>query len=384
MMNDLETLREAWGQPEPPVAEVRHAARMALLERASGGSAVSASGSTSALAPASLGDVRGPAGLLSRAAVDRRLTPARVARRKWAVRALAVAAVAVVVTAGLTAVQLYDGPTPAAHAQVVLARAADAAQARSFGEPRPDQWIYTETRTWFHKAHDGETVTARTPLESEAETAWRRADGELVAHDRDGKLEIHNLGGNTPKDYATIAALPTDPEALLALFRERTARREAVVERIRERFAGHEAAPNPVSGDEFMFGLLRTLLSDNLVPPEVEATVFRAIALLPGVTVNEAATDPEGRPALAVSLEARGWLRSELFLDPETFAYRGTRETAVRDHTLHNGFFVWRGGESAFSPSPSPTGGRLIEAGAVYRQSTRTAIAVVDEPGQRP
>ncbi|MGR6918030.1 CU044_5270 family protein [[Actinomadura] parvosata] len=320
--------------------------------------------------------------MLSRAAVDRRLTPARAIRRRWAVRALAVAAAAVVAMAGLTAVQLHDGPIPAAHAQVILARAADAAQARPFEEPRPDQWIYTETRAWFHKALDGETVTARTPLVSEAETAWRRADGELIAHDRDGKLEIHNLGGNTPKDYVTIASLPTDPEALLALFRESTVRREAVVERIRERFAGREAAPDPVSGDVFIFGLLRTLLSDNLVPPEVEATVFRAMALLPGVTVNEAATDPEGRPALAVSLEARGWLRSELFLDPETFAYRGARETAVRDHTLHNGVFGGRGGESA--PSPIPTGNWVIEAGAVYRQFTRTAIAVVDEPGQRP
>jgi hypothetical protein len=223
-----------------------------------------------------------------------------------------------------------------------LERAATAAEKRPFTAPRDDQWIYTEDR-----------------LGEQRRRTWRRADGNgfAVIDDR-GRLHVEDTtpakGRGRPvvgplASYKSIAALPTDPDALL-----RWAYREA---------RNVTGAGLTEHGD--VYAIFRGILGDNILPPKLEAGIFRAIQRLPGVTQRR--IEFAGRPAFAIAL-TENWLRQELMLDAETFAYLGQRSTTVRDVTL----------------SPEKAGnatGRVRKGHTVITERVRTAI--VDAPGRR-
>ncbi|MEU1726826.1 CU044_5270 family protein [Nonomuraea sp. NPDC005692] len=329
-MNDLERLREDWARPAPPAPDVQAAARAALLARA--------------------GRPR--------------------SKRGWAIRALAVAAAAVTITTGVSVVQ-GERTLPAANAQVVLTRIAAAVQEKEFVPPRGDQWIYTENRDvgWDKGIDQGERLTPRTPLPETLEPFWTRADGKRVGYLVNGKLQTSDPGEREPENtYALLASLPTDPDALLAKYRELYQRQVP-------------------AGDEWIFLRFAVTLSQNLVSPEHEAAIFQAIAKLPGVTVDETATDTEGRPALSVSQVAEGWRKVEILLDPVTYAYRARRETAIVDHEERypkpNGVLMFTFKDGKQVPVP-PHLEWSIEKGTTWSISTRVAIGVVDRAGERP
>ncbi|MEV6151258.1 CU044_5270 family protein [Nonomuraea sp. NPDC052129] len=333
-MNDLETLREAWDRPDPPSPAAQSAARAALMTRAA------------------------------------RPRP----KRRWAMRALAVAASAVVIATGATVFQSVGGrggqPTlPAANAQVVLARVAATVQKKDFTPPRDDQWIYTEMRTRSHeKGLMDKRLTPRTPLTSTIKEFWTRADGKRVGYMTGGKLMTTNPGERTPENtYSMVAALPTDPDKLLAEFRK--------IHSVR---GGDQ--------DDWIFLRFAVTLGQNVPPPAQEAAIFKAMAKLPGVKVNESAVDNEGRAALSVSRVSDGWLNREVLLDPSTYAFRGRRETAVADHEERNP----RPGEKVFTVKDGksvPVPSRVlwsVEKGTVWLAFTRTVVGVVDRAGQKP
>ncbi|MEV0147926.1 MULTISPECIES: CU044_5270 family protein [unclassified Nonomuraea] len=329
-MNDMETLREAWGRPEPPSSAARSAARAALLARAAG--------------------------------------PRPRPRPRWAARALAVAASAVVIATGVTVIQAVGSgePTlPAANAQVVLTRIAATVQKKDFTPPRDDQWVYSEARiqSSYKEGIKAGQFTPRTPLTSWVDEFWIRADGKRVASKVDGKLVTSDPGGRTLENtYAMVAALPTDPDELLARFRKVPAMK-----------GGDQ--------DQWIFERFGVTLSQNIVPPAQEAAIFQAMAELPGVTVNESAVDVEGRAALSVSRVADGWRNVEILLDPQTYAYRGRRESAVTDHEERIEQVSFKNGTAV------PKSSRVewtIEKGTLWRTVTRTAVGVVDQAGQKP
>ncbi|MEU7898172.1 hypothetical protein AB0B45_35590 [Nonomuraea sp. NPDC049152] len=185
----------------------------------------------------------------------------------------------------------------------------------------------------------------------------------------DGELQTSNPGERTPENtYALLASLPTDPDALLATYRE----------------LYQDAGP---IDDEWIFLRFAVTLSQNLVAPEHEAAIFRAIAKLPGVTVDETAIDTEGRPALSVSQVAEGRRKVEILLDPVTYAYRARRETAITDHEERypkpNGVQMFTMKDGKQVPVP-PHLEWSIEKGTTWSISTRVAIGVVDQAGERP
>ncbi|WP_433512648.1 CU044_5270 family protein [Nonomuraea sp. CA-143628] len=334
-MNDLETLREVWDRPKPPSPATQSAARAALMARAA------------------------------------RPRP----KRRWAMRALAVAASAVVIATGATVFQSVGGggggepALPAANAQVVLTRIAATVQKKDFTPPRDDQWIYTEMRLRSHdKDIRGKRLTPRTPLTSKIREFWTRADGKRVGYMVRGKLMTTNPGERTPENtYSMVAALPTDPDRLLAKFRKIHAVR-----------GGDQ--------DDWIFLRLGVTLSQNIPPPAQEAAIFKAMAKIPGVTVNESAVDDEGRPALSVSRVSEKWLNREILLDPSTYAFRGRRETAVADHEERYPQpgvkrFTIKDGKSVPAPSRVEWS---IEKGTVWQVYTRTVVGVVDRAGQKP
>lgn len=241
-----------------------------------------------------------------------------------------------------------DGPasTRATETRQVLNVAATSALKQPFTAPRPGQWVYTETR--YERAAvpgRGQAAAPGTPLKTQVDRQWVRADGKRMAVYDHGELVTSATGGGTPPiDYATAAALPADADRMLAWAREEGA-----------------------SGDrnEGPFQLLGSLLLNNgALPPAQTAAAYRAMARIPGVTVDRTAEDGTGHKAVSVSFVIEGWAKDEILLDPSTYAYRGHRTTIVQDHTM-------------------PDGGRFLK-GTVESQSVRLAAGVVDRPGQRP
>jgi hypothetical protein len=310
-MDDLKTLHDAWAPPAPPTDPGRARARATLVARA-----------------------RAPR------------------RRPLRLRPAAVAALAAVIGIGFVAAENLGGPgsdpsVPAASA-AVLEQAAAAAEARSVTPPRNDQWIYVKER---FKGSGGSR-----PQTTEG---WRRADGRAVAFiDERGELTVERFGrpGKRPgfpapfDNPAAVAALPADPDALL-------------------RWA-YEQARNVTGagltehGD--VYAILNGILRDQILRPQLEAAIFRAMKQVPGVTVET--VEVLGRPALALA-QTEDWLREELLLDPETYAYLGERSTVVRDATISP--------EKAGNATGAVTKGSQVVATLVVKD-------VVDRPGQRP
>jgi hypothetical protein len=331
-MDDIEMLREARPRRTPSEAGYS-AARAALLER-----------------------IAGPAPEPERGRRFRSPRPG--------VRLAAVGAVAVTIAAGVTVVQSMgaDGngrPRPVvpglpggrvADARVVLAAAADLAQNRPFTPPSAGQWTYTETEyRESGKPGPGVVHTAKTPLKTRIDRTWTRADGLRVAFYDKGKLVISPTGGPgvmPPSDYASLAALPRDPDALLA-------------------WAYKQKAPPKSGNPQVVFSLFCSILGYNVLPPALEAAIYRALAKVPGVTLVKNGVDLQGRPALSVGYVIEGWVRQEILLDPRTYVFRGLRSIVIKDHSF------------------APQGGTL-KKGAIDVLATRIAAGIVDRPGQRP
>ena len=302
-MNDLQTLHEVFDPPATPSPAARAEARTALLARA------------------------------------RR----RPRRRRALVAAVAAAGVAVaVVLINLGG----SGPdVPVASAEV-LERAAAAAEDKPFTPPRAHQWIYFEDR-W--QDPDGKVTTNRT---------WRRADGQgWASFDENGKLhvEISELPkirrrGPLMGGYKELAALPTDPHALL-------------------RWA-YDVAKNVTGagvtehGD--VYAIFNGILRGNVLPPDLEAAIFRALKQVPGVELST--VDVLGRPAYSLG-QTEDWLHEELLIDPESYTYLGERSTITKNTRIDP---LKAGNET----------GEIRKGDKVA--SKRIETAIVDEPGERP
>jgi hypothetical protein len=305
----------------------------------------------------------------------------RRARHGRAVAAAGLALVAVLGAAVLVARQQPRDRAPAAptaSAAELADQAATAAAAQPVPTPRPHQWVYTKelrvesggAKPWTHEH-------------------WVRVDGEKfvrptsdrrAARPRDVRRERMQLlpipQGCPPGQPARIrpavglgryfpdpAAVPTDPDGLLA----------AVYRLVEDPACAPIAVGDTVQDRAFMLidGLLQGVL-----PAEVRAALYRALATIPEVTVVQAATDAAGRRGVALARAAAiegagssGWLRLEIILDRDTYRYLGARTVVTRDHLIPNG-----GG---------PRGTRFGK-GQVLVSRAQLALAVVDAPCQRP
>jgi hypothetical protein len=329
-VNDLTALRRAWEPPAAPSHEAERAARAALLAHVAG-------------------DV-----------TRRRRTPPALVRRtlrlpRVGMRRASLAGVGVLLALAGVGVQNLGGTDGGGErgvlgvssaAAAVLKHAAAATERQPFTAPRDDQWIYTEDEL---VDADGATGTR---------TEWRRADGGGIATlDERGALVVHETPEARPgrkaapfDSYEAVAALPADPGRLLHWAYAQTA-----------------SVTGAGSTDEAeVFNILRGILGQGVLPPEIRAAAFRAMAQIPGVRLRT--VELEGVATLAVS-QTDTWLNQELLLDKRTYAYRGQRSTVVRDATI----------------DPAKAGNA---SGEVKRGETATlarlATAVVDEPGERP
>lgn len=172
-MDDLDTLREAWGEPKTPSPTARMQARAALMTRAAG---------------------RPP-------------EPVRPRRRFRLPRAgalIAAGALATVVAAGVVVVQTSGGSRDShssppggqvgsvALAANVLDRASAAAEHRHFTPLRSHQWIYTKMSHTTGTGPGG--VVTGGPYRTRVEETWWRADGEQSAADHERQAVCRTRG----------------------------------------------------------------------------------------------------------------------------------------------------------------------------------------------
>jgi hypothetical protein len=122
---------------------------------------------------------------------------------------------------------------------------------------------------------------------------------------RGSGVKCPSIGGLNDASYRLLQALPTDPHALLAMIYK--------VER------GHGPSP-----DQEAFVTIGDLLRDKIAPPKVAAALYRAAALIPGVTLVHNATDAIGRHGVAVAQTADG-IRTELIFSKTSLRLIGER-----------------------------------------------------------
>jgi hypothetical protein len=293
----------------------------------------------------------------------------RRARRSRVVAAAAagLGLVAVLGAAVLVARQLPKEWEPAAPA-------ANAAEPT----PRPHQWVYSrELRVEYG---GGKPFTIE---------LWDRVDGKKFARPtndrrvarapkvRKERMQLLPFPQGCPPGqpqrirpavglghwFPDPAAVPTDPDGLLA----------AVYQLVQDPACAPIPVGDTVQDRAFMLidGMLQTLM-----PAEVSAALYQALAKIPGVTVAHGATDAAGRRGVAFARAAAiegpgssGWLRLEIILDPNTHRYLGARHVVTRNHHI---------------PNVGGPRGTRFRTGQVLVSRAQVALAVVDAPCQRP
>jgi hypothetical protein len=127
------------------------------------------------------------------------------------------------------------------------------------------------------------------------------------------QCDTGNIGDPT---YRLLQSLPTDPRTLLNLI---------------------DASDGPGAAtqggkDAGAFNAIGNLIRDSIVPPSTAAALYRAAALIPGVTLIGRVTTVEGQPGIAIAWTDR-WYRYEWIFDPATLQYVGERDYQVNTGT---------------------------------------------------
>ncbi|MCD2462025.1 CU044_5270 family protein [Streptomyces sp. MBT42] len=249
-------------------------------------------------------------------------------------------------------------------AQVLDAAAVNASKGPG-QEPGLRQWIYTDTVTcepacghltsWIR--YDGQQGAS---VGKAFETKGRTA---VLVNELPDFLKQGRVGEEPRETWQVLSQLPTEPRELLARVSEdpffdggldpsspptrggRDNRHDFMEER----------PPAATPGARFS-RILNILQTAPNIPPEINAALYRALALIPGTElVGTSMRDAADRPSLAIAFDFHDRLRTReyLYLDPQTYAYRGYR-------------MDWNG-ERRFSNSYA-----------------RASTGVVDHPGQVP
>ncbi|WP_432995744.1 CU044_5270 family protein [Dactylosporangium sp. CA-233914] len=230
-----------------------------------------------------------------------------------------------------------------ASAAEYLENAAWTAERRPWTDPRPDQFMYIETlelrnKPAYENQHPNDPIR---PGQGETRKIqeWNSVDGQTRASYRDGRLVVTKRGeGGDFFDriaWSTITSM-TDPDTI----------------------------PDGVPGPGSMGVNLDAFIGQYVVPPNVQAAIFRHLARKPEMTVNPDAVNIDGRPAVGLGRIIEGYLSQELLFDKQTYQFIGERMVAIKDHVTHG-----------------DDGDAVIHRGDVYRQIIYAKMIIVDRPG---
>ncbi|MGW2146225.1 CU044_5270 family protein [Nonomuraea bangladeshensis] len=191
----------------------------------------------------------------------------------------------------------------------VLERAALAAASSTAAEPSPDQWYY---RQQSQHMPGGDLPTYE---------SWDKLDGTRTAIRTEGrklKVAAAERGPTHPgKTMAELRRLPTDPDALLRHFR-------SLPRELTPLSICAPACPAGTEQDVKAFGAIGWYMSYGpLVPPDTAAAMYRALARIPNVRIEQNATDGDGRTGIGVVLDLGEAGKGSYILDPEDYHYLG-------------------------------------------------------------
>jgi len=110
------------------------------------------------------------------------------------------------------------------------------------------------------------------------------------------------------------------------------------------------------------------LRNGGIVPPKLEAAIFRAMKRLPGVELIRNGVPAGGHETLALG-RVNGFLYDQVLLDRKTFTYRGERSEIVKENES------WERAKGI-----EPVG----HAKGTVILFERLTTAIVDKPGQLP
>lgn len=234
--------------------------------------------------------------------------------------------------------------TPAAR---LLAAAASALAAAPPGkEPGAHQWLYART------------ISCQQQLCTTVDSWVRYGDGtraDIENPPDDGSLPktideypaTTEFGMRPRIDRARLAALPTEPHALL---------QQISSEDLEWPFPAPASAKTP----RYQFRkIMDTLAATQPTPPQYAAALYRAAALIPGIEIRAGHTkDAAGREGPALGLHGTG---ESLILDPATYAPRGENwdvqgsAPLLRTYALKAVGVVDNAGQRPGGPVPPPS-----------------------------
>jgi hypothetical protein len=273
-------------------------------------------------------------------------------RRNTLLLTATAAAAAVAVAAGLAGYGISTGNAPAGHpkalpshpkavpSQGVLAarvlRDASAAASRVPPKttPSPGQWIYSKLVQYEYPqgtSSDENWIT----FDGTKSAYYESSGGPITVHTsptappaniKSDPLAAFNTDATPQTAYYALASLPAAPRQLLA-----------TVDKVVEAAGGANlVAGNPVASQtpknkgQLEFDYLSLLLWNAAggvgAPPKAEAAAFRAMAAIPGVTVQRGITDAASNPAIGVSDDG-GY--DQLLLDPVSYQVTGLRQLST-------------------------------------------------------
>lgn len=235
-------------------------------------------------------------------------------------------------------------------AAALLDRISLAAEKHATPAVRDDQFVYTREKVRGADLTSGKAVLG--PLtDREVWSAQEpgplhklgliREDGETLPIN----AELGDTGGtpagiNRPT-YRWLSSLPTDPDDLLAYLYAKTPTAQG-----RER-------------DQAVFEQIGSLLG-GVMPPRTAAALYRAAAMIPGVTPDPRARDALGRRGLGIARDdTRYGIRTEWVFHERDFSFLGSRSYLTRDTSYG-------------------------KAGTLLSSEAELAHGVVDQAGRRP
>ena len=258
----------------------------------------------------------------------------------WPRRAIVAGTAVLAIIAAVIGITLLGSPSrPAVDKGAVrlLAKAADVAARQPAPQVRDSQYMYVETTAAvpslgllplsnkprpFPRHIHLKMITSRVwvPVDNLCRSGLERSitgNGQMSSSTfslRQPGVKCPNIGGLNDPTYRLLQTLPTNPRALLAMIYR--------IER------GHGPGP-----DQEAFVTIGDLLRNTIAPPKVTAALYRAAALIPGVTFVHNATDAIGRPGVAVARigpGVDGGVREELIFSSATWQLIGERTVIAR------------------------------------------------------
>ncbi|HET7014806.1 MAG TPA: CU044_5270 family protein [Streptosporangiaceae bacterium] len=244
-----------------------------------------------------------------------------------------IATLAVVVTATILGAQARHagpggGPALNGHAAAtsLLNEIAIHAERSPAPKPRDNQFTFVELKVGPGYPKPGHPGAAR---KLESEFIWTSVSNICIPTEfliDGGRVDTlpptkpcPSTGTIDDPTYRLLESLPTNPKKLLELIK--TAKPKPV-----QSLA--VAVPERLSPSAREFRRIGNLLEGAIAPPRLYAALYRAAAMIPGVTVVHHAVDAIGRPGIAVAF-TQGGTRYEWIFNRKTLQLLGERQVRV-------------------------------------------------------